>query len=345
MSLPELDINYKLFLDRTTIIYGESGTGKTVLIVDVLYYLKPHIDQVIVISQTDRSNHTYDSGVVPLPLIHYTITSELLNNIWERQNALAAVYTKASNIKILQKLFSKIDSETAKSTVRGISRRLSDYKREVFREEDDEISAQEKYNKMKDECDKLLVLIYKHYINEYSSTLAKISLSSDEQFSLKYVNLNPRLVLIFDDVTDLLLKYKSHPVIQKLFYQGRWAYITALISCHSDKVVSPELKKNSFVNFYTEESAANAYFGRKSNDLDKDAKARAMAAIKAAFSPLDKHQKLVYIREEKKFYRYKATKRPGFKFGSPALWKYCEQVKSLPGSVNLDNKFMHEFMN
>jgi hypothetical protein len=313
--------------------------------VDILHILKPYVEQIIVISPTDRQNHTYDKGIVPLPCIHYNITPKLLDDIWERQNALSTVYTKANKPEILKQLFDKIQGNSyARSVIDNIHRKRRDYEEEINNENHDESTTKAKIAEMDRECKKLIVLIYKHYINENRAKLQNTTLTKDEQFTLKFLNLNPRLVIIFDDCTDLLKKYKSHPVMQKLFYQGRWAFITALIACHTDKALDPELKKNAFVNIFTGEKSAHSYFGRASNDLDKEEKARANAACKAAFSPLAKHQKLVWVREENKFYKFTATSHDNFKFGSPVIWEYCRQIQAEAGSINTDNKFIGDFM-
>ena len=132
--------------------------------------------------------------------------------------------------------------------------------------------------------------------------------------------------------------------MQKLFYQGRWAFITALIACHTDKALDAELKKNAFVSIYTEETCAHAYFERKSSDLDRDAKARAAAACKAAFSPILPYQKLAWIRDEKKFYKLTATPRENFRFGSPIIWEYCKQIQAEAGTISANNKFLQDFI-
>lgn len=345
-SLPEFDFDYKRFLDRSTILYGESGTGKSFVMVDILHLLKPYVDQIIVISPTDRQNHTYDKGIVPLPCIHYNITPKLLDDIWERQNALAAVYTKANNADVLKKLFDRIPNNSyERGVIDSINKKKRDYEDLINSEEKEEGVARAKIADMEKECKKLIILIYKHCINKHKDRLAKLPLSKDEQFSLKYLNLNPRLVIIFDDCTDLLKKFKSHSVMQKLFYQGRWAFITALIACHTDKALDPELKKNAFVNIFTGEKSANSYFERKTNDLDKEERVRASAARKTAFTPMAKHQKLVWVREENKFYRFTASSHDNFKFGSSVIWEYCKQIQAEAGTINTDNKFIGDFIN
>lgn len=344
-SLQEFDFSYKRFLDRTTILFGESGTGKSFVMVDVLFQLRPYVDQIIVISPTDRQNHTYDKGIVPLPCIHYNLTSKLLDDIWERQNALAAVYTKANNADILKQLFDRIPNNSRENDIiNSVNRKRKEYAAEVSAESVDESTAKAKIADMEKECKKLIILIYKDCIDRHKDKLAKLALNRDEQFSLKYLNLNPRLVVIFDDCTDLLNKFKKHPVMQKLFYQGRWAFITALIACHTDKALDPELKKNAFVSIFTGEKSAIAYFERKSNDFDKEEKIRATSARKGAFTPLAKHQKLVWVREEGKFYRFTATAHDNFKFGSSVIWEYCKQIQIEAGTINTDNKFINDFM-
>ena len=156
MSLPELELNYTHFLDRSTLLYGESGTGKSFIMVDILYQLKPYVDQIIVISPTDRQNHTYDKGIVPLPCIHYTISPTLLTDIWERQSALAAVYTKANNPEVLRALFDKCrDRSRADATIAKAHKRLREYTAELG----DDSTSKAKITQMDTECRKLITMI------------------------------------------------------------------------------------------------------------------------------------------------------------------------------------------
>ncbi len=341
MSLPELDINHTYFLDKTTLLFGESGTGKSFVMVDILYQLKPHVDQIIVISPTDRQNHTYDRGTVPIPCIHYTISAQLLDSIWDRQTALSSVYTRATNMTVLKGLYEKIpNNHTASAVIESIHKKLRDFKLEVGNDS----VGKAKVANMEKECKKLITMIWKNSIDKSRGWLVKQRLNEDQKFSLQYLNLNPRLVLIFDDCTDQLKAFKSHPVMQKLFYQGRWAYITALIACHTDKALSGELRKNAYVSIFTEETSAHTYFTRATNDLDKDAKIRASNASKVAFTPMAEHQKLVWIKTEKKFYRFTATAHENFKFGSQYIWEYCDQIKAEEGSISTSNKFIQDFL-
>lgn len=348
-SLPELEFNHKLFLDKVTILYGEQRTGKSTIIVDILYYLKPHIDQIIVISPTDRTNHTYSGHdpsqrVVPLPCIHYTITDKLLKDIWERQEALCAVYSKSNNINIIRALFSKLQLTDVEKVIEDISARKEQSCKELAEQYTDPEIIKNKMAELEEEFERLIMLVYKRYINENRAKLAAMNLNADEQFTLKYLNLNPRMVIIFDDCTDQLYKFRNHPVMQKIAYQARWNLITTLIACHTDKSLDPAFKKCAFNSFFTEDSCARAYFNRGSNDYDKEGRALAAAARKAAFTPSNKHQKLAWVREDKAFYRFTATKRDGVTFGSSYIWDYCESVQADGITFSSENRFFDRIL-
>lgn len=344
-SLAELDFTYRRFLDKLTMLYGESGSGKSYAIVDILYQLKPHIDQIVIFSPTDRQNHTYDKGIAPLPFIHYTITPKLLSNLWERQEALVNVYTRASNENILSALYKKCPNrKTADRTIERVNDKLCEYAREIARNANDFEAAKTKCEPMIAECKKLIIMIWRQTIGANRDRLGRMKLTKEERYSLDYLDLNPRLVVVFDDCTDLLKKYKTHEVIQKLFYQGRHSMVTTLIACHTDKAIDAELRKNAFTSIFTSQKTAHAFFTRPSNDFDKAEQRAADELCKIAFSPLAGHQKLAFVRAENKYYRFTSKSHPGFRFGSPAIWDYCDKIKAESGTISADNRFIGGFM-
>jgi len=342
-TVTEINLSHKHCLDRCSVLYGESGTGKSFVIIELLYLLKPYVDQIIVISPTDRQNNTYSTGVVPMPCIHYTFSAKLLDDIWERQSALSSVYTRANRQHVIQSLFDKIpNTEYVKNIISHIRKKCATCEDEI--RENKAADADAKIAEIKQECKNLIETTHKRYIADNKDILSRMKLSQDEQFSLKYIDLNPRMVIIFDDCTDLLKKYKSHSTMQKLFYQGRWAYITALLACHTDKALDPELKKNAYMSIFTAEKSAKSYFERPSNNFDKEEKQIALRSCKAAFSPTAKHQKLVWMRDGDRFHRFTASKHENFRFGSSAVWEYCDKIQADTNDFSSDNKFIQDFM-
>lgn len=347
MSVPDLEITHEKFLDKTSLILGESGTGKSVIIVDMLHALRPHIDQILVIAPTDRQNHTYDGGIVPLPFIHYTITPQLLTSIWARQEALSSVYTRSNDKKVLAQLFSRIPTARRRAVDEAIievTSRLRNTERELAGTGLDESQMKAKIGDLRSECDKFILQVHKTFITRETQYLASLDLSEDEVFSLKYHGMNPRIVIIFDDCTDLIKKYRANDVMQKIFYQGRHSFITAILAVHTDKALDAELKKNAAVTIFTEQPCAAGYITRPSTNLDKEAQARALAACKIAFGdPTRPFQKLAYVRHEKKYYKFCAERRSGFSFGSTIVKTFGQHAAADKGKVSADNQFIGQF--
>lgn len=339
-ALPELEFTYRRFIDKTTVLYGETDSGKSFTITDILYCLSPHIEQVIVVSPTDRTNHSYDCGIIPLPCIHYGMTPELLNNIWDRQTAFGTVYTRASNPAVMRRLFDKIpNNEHARAAIDKINEMRRATSAELAKEE----NGVTKTDAAEADCKDLIMRIFRRYISQNRKVLSGMQLDDQEQYTLKYINLNPRMVLIFDDCTDLIKKYRTHDVMQKLFYQSRHSFLTTLMACHNDKSLDPELKRNSFVSIFTEPTSAHTYVHRPSNSFTKPEMAAADEAIQSAFTPLAPNQKLAWVRKERKFYRFTATKKVGFRFGSPVIWDYCRQIQTTGVPSVMNNRFMRGF--
>src|SRR5208282_5959325 len=150
-----------------------------------------------------------------------------------------------------------------------------------------------KIRENEDSARELVSRIQKLFIGRNIGHFRNMKLSDDERHTLLYLNLNPRLLWVFDDCTNELTRFKKHQVVQELFYQGRHSYITVVMAAHTDKALDPELKSNGFVKIFAQECAARAYYSRDSTALDKTRKAAAFAACDDAFTPACKYQKLV----------------------------------------------------
>lgn len=333
-SIKELTYNYNHFIDKSTIIFGESGTGKSVIIRDILFHLNNHVDQILVISPTDKQNNLY-SDIVPLPCIHYTITEELLKNIWDRQEALVATYTNANKQEHIDSLYGRIKNKLeSEKIINQLTMKLLEQRQTTKKEE---------YQKMKDELNATIVNIKKHIISQHRTELILCNLSKEEAFSLKYFNLNPRIVIVFDDCTSLLDKFQKNEIIKKLFYQGRWTNITTLIACHTDKALNPEIKKNAFIHIFTDRNITNAYINRASSDLTAEGKKIALSACEQVFVKTIPYQKMIWMRLEKTYYKFTATNREKFRFGSDIIWQYCKKISATEGTVNSKNPFILDF--
>lgn len=361
--VPELVFHPSMFLDKTTVAYGPTKTGKTVLIKNIMHTINGYCDEVIVVAPSEPSNRSYE-GFVPSPLVHYRLWIPDPNNpkkddgakgahrflefIWKRQEMKAAIYTRANSLNTLAKLFSRLPR---KERAEGASylglltkkrERVIDRVRDQFA--DDSAKRNEKSKEINDKFKQMVILVYKKYIvSHYEDIAAMDNLSEDERYSLHYINFNPRLLLIFDDCAAQLKPMFPKEVFRLLFYQGRWGFITTIIGAQDDTDLPPNLKKNSFVSLFTEPIVTSSFFDRATNKFPKNTRQYVSEVIPEIFQG---HRKLAYIREDDKkqhFYYTDVPFRTPFRFGSDAVHELCTMVKTDGPVFDRENPYWTKF--
>ena len=73
--------------DKTLLVIGKRGSGKSTFIADILHAKKDKIGSAVVISGTEESNGFY-SRFIPGVFIHHEYDSSILSNIFDRQRAM-----------------------------------------------------------------------------------------------------------------------------------------------------------------------------------------------------------------------------------------------------------------
>lgn len=343
MSLPEFRLTVDHILDRTTVLFGETGKGKSTIIVDMLYALKPYVNQIVVISPTDKVSKTYGpSGLVPTPFIHYSLNVDFIRELWTRQEALAEVFDKAgNNIELLEVLLDLCPKkETIKSKIAEIRESFDKCVkgiRQSSNNSDAVISLE--VDLLKQKVDRTIKAVYRKFIGENRKYLEAKDLTDAEKYALKFLDLNPRMVIIFDDCTDQLAKLKKSDVIERMFYQGRHAKLTILMAAHTDSAFAPAIKKNVNMSVFCAQECANAYFVRPSASFSKETQQKSKRAVNEAFTLTSKYQKLVLIRDNGEFYKYTAKLHDPFSFCEGILKDFCERIAPEEGALNPHNKY------
>ena len=347
MSLRELTLTDKLFYNKSVVLYGASDTGKSSVIKNALYLLKPFIFQGMVFAGNDDCFQAY-CAMFPLPFIRRTISAEILQKIWDRQDILTSVYNKATDIKILISLCNKLPSNDLDEKINDLNdskKRLIEITESKFNENRSKLKTLN--SKINEKYKDILKNIYLKYININESYFNEIinDLDDNEKYSLKYRNLNPNFLLIIDDMSTAIKKLKGS-IFEEIFYQGRHKYITLLLSLQDDKPLISELRKNASVNIFTTSQCTNALFTRTSNSYDKSLISRALAANKETFSSeKETFYKLIYIRKTDEFFKFMAdTDIPSnFMFGSKSVIEYCNRIKSDSKIMDSNNQYYKYF--
>ncbi len=343
-NLPEeIELHKDLFLDKTTCIYGGSNTGKSVVIAAILYLLRLVVPQILVVCPTDRENRTYSKKMVPLPLIHYRLDEDLLRRIWKRQEALSQIYAKVNEESILRRLFEKLQMRDINSVLQKAQYAKVETIKKLEEQYLDQVVRTKKIEEIESRYKEFFTMMYKTYVIRNRSVLSKMNLAPEEMFAIKHIDINPNLVLVLDDCSAELSKIKSKEgkyLLEQMFFQGRHVHITILIAVHDDTMLNSELRKNAFLNIFTQDLAANTYFERKSNGFTRKIVKQVSEWTPIVFTGF---QKLLYIRNEAKFYRFTAEKKDNFCFGSELIRDYCNRIQMDENQVDNSNEFLKYF--
>jgi ABC-type dipeptide/oligopeptide/nickel transport system ATPase component len=348
------------YLDKMTVIYGASGSGKSIYTKDILNMLRKYIDQGIVVCPTELTKPFYTKHI-PKPYIHYSLSSqsnatskakkkkagyEFLNNILQRQEMMTNIYYNANNLQTLSKLYMRIENKNLNKKLKKITlvQKIKTIQlKNKYKTDPDAFAA--KVEDLKEDFKEMYIKFFKTVLKPYLGHLSKFNnLEEDEKYALKYFVFNPRIVLIFDDCADELAPYLKMEEFKKLFYRGRHMKITTIFCMQNETDLDLKLRKQVFVAIFTESEAATAKFERGGAQRASKATRTYLAEVIPKILDEPGHNKLVYVKDDdQKFYYYKARLLPNFKFGSKAIWDLAEQVKNDDFTIDKDNPFYDRF--
>ena len=347
------DINS--IMNKSVILYGPSGSGKTRIIRDFMHTTKLCYPLVFAFVPTNAQKHDYDS-LIPKPLVFESFDLKNIKEIYTRQKSTTEVYNNANNLKILNSLFLRI--ATPKDKI--FHKKLLFFKDHAITKSEQKNQSladkKSKYDEIEEIFKNKLIHFYKQVINPNVRKLQAMDLSEKEKYALTFRNLNPRILILFDDafteVMDLIRKGKKQKdeTIKNFFYKGRWANITHWYGFQDEKGLDSEIRKNVFINVFTDKQVAMSYFTRPANSFTCLEKKKAEAVINAVFSEenIPQHYKLVYSRSDKnKFYYIIANEYVDndIQMCSKSVRDFCKKIGKVEDNFDTNNPFFAAFKN
>lgn len=330
-KLQFLDLGVKTFLQKIILLYGETGSGKSVIIRNLIRILTMGdvVPVVVVIAPTDDSNSMY-TGIVPKQLIFHRPTVELLESIYARQEYVSALYKTVSERANLKRVFDMCDDRNAVMLERNINL-IADNALSSLRGMKDGFARERERDQIEEGRNMRLKELYKDIIKKNRDNLLanKARLTEDECVVVEFIELNPNLLLILDDCASDKAWQKSE-VVCKLFYQGRNYYFTSVISFQGDKDLSPNIRRQGHIAMFTTPESATAYFTTKTNGYSKEHIKRAEKIIGKIFASSEgpSHIKLVTIRGSPDPFRiFTAKKYDKFDTCDPYVREFCNGLK------------------
>lgn len=324
MQVPRVSLLPYHFLDKNTLLYGESQTGKSTIILDAMYLLCPLIEQVVVFCPTDAQNKTYargDDGVVNLLFVHSTISAAVLSDLWERQEAFYKKYREIAGE--IDGLFRMVASPTQADDIANL---------DGIRETAADACQRKKAEEL------LLQAKRKAIATHASQLLAGDRLTPAQRRCVEHINFNPRMLIIFDDCTEQLNSLKNNETIQKIFFQGRHFGITLLASVHTAAAIAPSLRQNAHISVFTTTTALNG-FADKDNSAGVSAEEKKW--IKQAGANIFRdHTKLMFTKiGNARWATFEPAPHKTFRFGSELIWEYANKCVAETQDLS-GNKFM-----
>lgn len=349
-KLKYFEKSYKYFLGKTTIIYGRTNSGKTTIIDEIMFLLKPYIPLIFVIAPTNASNNAYTDKIPP-QFIFKELNVDWLDKLLTRQKNSSGAYINANKISTLKELFDMVSDTSSQNISASIIKKAENAI--IYLDECDMNFSSKKMQKSQilKERDLLLKKIYKTTIRYNKVVLENDkSLTKSQKAALAFLDFNPNIVLILDDcASKFKIMAKKSSAIKEIFYEGRHYFITLIISAQDDKEIDSELRKNTTVSIFTTAQAATSNFERSSNGYPKHEKQRAKICTDAIFkqdiNDLKNFRKFVYTQNETEPFSYTiADIYDDFRMGSSPLWDFSDRIVKKNDTVDKNNKLVDSYI-
>jgi hypothetical protein len=319
LYLPKIKEEYKTFLNKSINLYGSSNSQKSTIIIQIMHILKNHVPSCICFNMTENSNNTFKK-LLPDALIHTTLEIATLESIWKRQETLTEIYKKVNNIDNIKELIHLF--EESHSFENNISKIQNKKNEEVellnTKKLDKNILILEK-NKINDKFNEIEIILTKKYIHNIKDKIKNISnclkkgkglskeeedyyfkyknLDDDKKIIIKYNDINPHLLIIFDDCAASIKPITKTDIIRKLFYQSRHNNITFICAAQDEIDLDASLRKNARMTILCDSNCAAGFFERTSNAFGKPLKLLTRKIINKLFIAEHKYKKLVYNKD------------------------------------------------
>ena len=337
------------FLNKLTLIYGQSFSGKSVLIKDILANLRGYIPIGICANPTNTQNGDYN-GIFPEECIYDDVTKPLLQRIFQRQQNVIAMYDLVRDSEQLLPLFKKVrDTEACKKI---------DRLNNIYHKGKCDISNSYEKNEvdgaledLKAKYNKKLVNIYRGCIIAHMDKIPIKSLTDVQKAILSNFTINPRLLILIDDCASSIREWSQYEETKKLFYQGRHLQVTTIITMQAISIIPPSLRNNAHISIFTTAKSVNNYYAKATSGASADERKQIMKISAVIFAESDDKSKPNFrklcifgsIIKTPHPIQYIIAHPKKRRFGSAALWTICDHVKKEQTSSLTSNSFSKMF--
>ncbi len=331
--IPRVDDSQRHFLNRLTILYGTSGTGKSSLIKHILNTLRDVVPIGFVCCPTNTTNGDYDR-IIPTECVYDDLTADLMKRIFVRQSNVLAMYDMVRKIENLRPLYELVADHQSSEKIKKLNALLSNGINQVRSTYDsDEIESM--IEDLRERHRRKIVRIMRSCIKDNLSTIANHDLSAMQKVIIANLEINPNLLLVIDDCAASIKEWRDLTETKQLFFQGRHFKVTTVLTMQTESIIPPALRTNAHVSIFTTEKITNSYFLKATSGVSPEERKRISKIAAVIFGSRDdsnrpNYKKLVVFgavisTEDKIQYIISDNKKK--RFGSNAVWELCDKVK------------------
>jgi hypothetical protein len=318
LYLPKITEHYNTFINKSINLYGSSNSNKSTLLIKIMNILKGYVPACICFNMTENSNNTF-KNILPDALIHTTLEIPILEAIWQRQEILTEIYKKVNNINNIKEIIVYFDLSSYEPNISKLNiKKIEEINNLQNKKIDKNLFLLEK-SKIIEKFSEIETLLTKKYLINIKDKIKNIynklknnidinkddedyylkykSLDDDKKLIIKYHNINPHLLIIFDDCAASIKPIIKSDIIRKLFYQSRHNNITFLSTYQSEIDLDASLRKNARITILCDSNEANSHFERASNNYSKQIKTLTRRIISKLYTQDNKYKKLVYNKD------------------------------------------------
>jgi hypothetical protein len=347
--------NIKEFINETILIYGGTGSGKTVMIKYIMDEIRDEVPMFCVFSNSEKDNNNFTEKI-PKLLIYNNITIKNLENILQRQNRVMSIYKKANNKQTLMSILQKLNDAESLSKISLIENKTDEIINNLNNKQNFKTAEI-----MKEKRNETILKFMKDRIYCMMSKRRHVypnSFTDNEKIAAKFVKCNPNLCIVFDDCTDELEMiskscrvkrgdmYSGKQLIEILFYRSRHKKITNIVGIHSIVGVGPSLRKNAHEYIFCDRGTTTSFLADKKNGISKDMVLKIEQLVPIFYKTGSYNKLLVrgtfHGNEIKSIQAKKIQLR---QLCSKEIWDFCEEIeKKNDGDDDENENLIKEYL-
>lgn len=324
-----------LLTNKSVILYGASGSGKTTSIKYILDILRETVPTFLCYCPTNEDNKSYD-GIIQDSCISPTMQYTELKKVWEWQSNKKIVYGKVNDYEYLTELATHLGLNVDKGPLTAMEKKYLELRRMILAREYP--TKNQDKERLDDEYKKYCVEYLKGIIRQNLSPDKVLKLDENYKFALQFLDFSPNTCIIFDDFTSQLRtlsnfsekdkEEKWRGIMNTYFTTNRHKRLTIIVACHDPTQLLPQIRENAHFSILGTKTMALRYITNTFKG-DKMALAIAKAIFEESTAP-HKFAKALYDQNNSKWY-YFVAKPMGddmATLGSENVKKYCKSLEA-----------------